>query len=108
MMEFGDVLMGLVRQTNAGKLKWSRAAQSDRFVTCVDAISIIIVESNDYDSTTYRLDILDESGDTVESLDYQDTTPEQDGELARLFVLARRSAHNIDATLEKLAKALDL
>ena len=81
-----------------------RTVHDDRFITSVDAISIVILEIEG----SYRLDILDESGVTVESLDYQDTTQEQDKQLARLYVLARRSAFNIDSTLEKLAKALEL
>ena len=109
MIELGQILVGLVQRTTEGKLKWSRTVQNDRFVTSVDAISIVILETEDYNANiNYRLDILDESGETVESLGYADTTREQDEQLARLYVLARRSAHNIDATLEKLAKALDL
>ena len=113
MIELGQILTGLVQRTTEGKLKWSRTVESDRFVTSVDAISIVIVEITalmdiDVVFTSYRLTILDESGEVVESLDHNDTTPEQDEQLARLYVLARRSAHNIDATLEKLAKALEL
>ncbi len=88
-------------------MKWSRAAHNNQFVTSVDAISIVIMEI-DATSSNYRLEILDESGETVESLRYPDTSGEEDEQLARLFVLARRSALNTDLTLEKLAKALDL
>ena len=113
MIELGQILTGLVRRTAEGKLKWNRTVQSDRFVTSVDAISIVIVEIEvliniDVVNTYYRLEILDESGEVVESLDRHDTSVEQDEQLARLYVLARRSAFNIDATLEKLAKALEL
>ena len=105
MTELGQILEGLVQRTTEGKLKWSRSVETDRFVASVDAISVVIAETR---RLTHRLDILDESGQTVESLDYQDTTREQDEQLARLYVLARRSALDVDATLEKLAKALDL
>ena len=88
-------------------MKWSRAAHNNQFVTSVDAISIVIMEI-DATSSNYRLEILDESGETVESLRYPDTSGEEDEQLARLFVLARRSALNTDLTLGKLAKALDL
>ena len=108
MIELVQILAGLIQRTDEGKLKWSRAVQSDRFVTSVDAISIVIIEEEIFGTTTYRLDILDESGEVVDSLGNRDTTAEQDRQLARLFVLARRSAHNIDLTLEKLAKALEL
>ena len=108
MIELGQILTGLVQRTTEGKLKWSRAVQNDRFVTSVDAVSIVIVETEDARRGSYRLDILDESGETVDSLSYQDSTGEEDEELARLYVLARRSALDVDSTLEKLAKALEL
>ena len=89
-------------------MKWSRAVQSDRFVTSVDAISVVIMETQYPGRPRYGLDILDESGETVESFRYQDTRPDEVELLARLYVLARRSALNVDSTLEKLAKALEL
>ena len=109
MIELGQIITGLVLRTEESKLRWSPSAQADRFVTSVDAISILILEEENYrGDTCYRLEILDEFGDVIESLGYQDTSDHQDRELERLFVLARRSAHNIDSTLEKLARALEL
>ena len=108
MIDLGQILDGLVQRTTEGKLKWSRTVENDRFVTSVDAISIVILQLSDY-GTHYRLDILDdETGAIVESLSIEDTSVEQDQQLERLYVLARRSAFNIDLTLEKLAKALEL
>ena len=107
MIELGQILLGVVRRTTEGKLKWSRTVQDDRYVTSVDAISIVIVET-DSGKGAYRLDILDELGETVESLGFDDTTPEQDEQMAYLYVLARRSALNIDLILDKLAKGLEL
>jgi hypothetical protein len=106
MIEVGQILAGLVQRTTEGKLKWSRAVENGRFVTSVDAISIMIQEMQA--GGLYRLNIFDESGETVESLSYQYTSEEEDDQLARLYVLARRSALNVDLTLEKLAKALEL
>ena len=85
--------------------------EKDRFVASVDVISVAIVDTGwvpEASYQTYRLDILDEFGDLVESLGYQDTTGAQDRQLARLYVLARRSALNVDSVLEKLAKGLEL
>ena len=108
MIDLGQILVGLIQRTTEGKLKWSSSVENDRFVTSVDAISIVIVEIRGRDPN-YRLDILnDESGATIESLGFEDTSVEQDRQLARLYVLARRSAFDIDSTLEKLAKALEL
>ena len=105
MIELSQILDGLIQRTMEGKLKWSRTVQNGRYTASVDAIPIEIVEIAD---PSYRLVILDESGDTIESLDYQDTTVEQDQLLARLYVLARRSALDIDSVLEKLARGLEL
>ncbi len=108
MIELGQIVSGLVQRTAEGKLKWTRSVQDGRFVASVDAISITIGEEEGRFSSGYRLDILDETGATVESLRYDETTTEQDEELARLYVLARRSAYDIDSLLEKLAKGLEL
>ena len=109
MIELGQILTGLVRRTEEGKLRWSPSAENDRFIASVDAISILIIEEMNFrGNTCYRLDIFDESGEVIESLGYQDTTESEDRELERLFVLARRSANNIDLTLERLARALGL
>ncbi len=70
MIEVGQILAGLVQKAEEGRLKWSRAVRNnDRFVTSVDAISIVIIEI-DATNSNHRLDILDESGETVESLRY--------------------------------------
>ena len=114
MIDLGQILTAVVERTSTGKLQWSRTVNNDRFVTSVDAISIVIVETDihneegEFMREVYRLDITNESGDTIESLRYGDTTLEQDQQLARLYVLARRSALDVDSTLEKLAKALEL
>ena len=106
MIELGQVLSGLVQRTAEGKLRWLRSVQDDRFIASVDAISVTITE--EIPNYRYRLEIFDESGDIVESLGHQDTTTEQYEELARLYVLARRSARDVDSVLEKLAKGLGL
>jgi hypothetical protein len=105
MIEVGRILSGLIQRTTEGKLKWTRAVLNDRFAASVDAISIVIWEVAD---PSYTLEILNESGETVETLDYRNSTEAQDQQLARLYLLARRSALDTDSTLEKLAKGLEL
>ena len=107
MTNLSQILTGVVQRTEEGKLKWSLGAENDEFVASVDAISIVI-NATGRARNVHRLDILDESGETVDSLDYNTTTTEQNRELARLYILARRSALDVEATLEKLAKALEL
>lgn len=105
MIELGQILTGLVQRTIEGKLDWSRGARSDRFVASVDSISVVIIEVL---YSAYRLEIFNEEGEFVESLEYLDTTDEQNRQLEHLFTLARRSALNTEATLQKLAKALNV
>ena len=69
MIDLGQILTGIVRRTAEGKLKWSPSADSDQFVTSVDAISIVIAEIGPSRRPRYRLEIFDESGETVDSLD---------------------------------------
>ena len=108
MIDMGVILEGLVQRTTEGRLRWRPSVADDRFITSVDAISVVIAEIRGRKST-YQLDILDaESGRTVESLGLEDTTEDQDDALGRLYVLARRSALDVDSTLQKLAKALEL
>lgn len=109
MTELGQILSGVFQRTTEGKLNWSRAVEKDRFIASVGAISIVIVEEDDsWVGSTHHLEIIDESGETVEILGNNDTTNEQHRQLQQIFVLARRSALDIDSTLEKLAKGLEL
>ena len=105
MIELGQILSGMVQRTADGKLKWARSDEDGRFVVSVNAISVTIAQDGEF---FHRLDILDESGEIVESYVYNDTSTAEDDELARLYVLARRSAHDVESVLEKLAKGLEL
>ena len=109
MIDLGQILDGLIQRTTEGKLKWRRSVRDDQFVVSVDAISIVIQELPPRGGDpNYRLEILDENGRTVEVLHYDNSNSEQDKQMASLFVLARRSALNIDSVLQKLAEALEL
>ena len=116
MIELGQILEGLVQRTGEGRLKWRQSVENTRFVTAVDTIAVVIQQIRDGDlyhpdireRDIYRLDIYDESGEIIESLSYLDTSREQNEQMARLYMMARRQALNADATLAKLAKGLEL
>ena len=109
MTDFDQILKGLIQRTEEGKLKWSRTVRYDRFVASVDTITLEIVEVQNFgEPTHYRLDLLNEYEEVADSFGFEESSEAQDRELERLFRLARRSANNVEATLEKLAKALDL
>ena len=108
MIELGDILAGLIRRTTEGRLNWTVSFPSIRFVASIGAISVVIMEVEDLSGpTTYRLEIHDEFGRLVEVLTQPFTSAEEEAQLERLFMLARRKA-NGDSTLETLAKALEL
>ena len=107
MIELDQILEGLIQRTADGKLRWSRTVESDQFVASLDAISVVIQERG-FRQPTPRLEILNEEGVVIEALDYISSTEDQDRQLQRLYVLARRSALDIQSTLEKLARALEL
>ena len=67
MIELSPILEGLIQQTTEGKLKWSRTVPHDRFVTSVDAIAVVIQVGL---GGRYSLEILNEAGETAESLEY--------------------------------------
>ena len=114
MNDLDKILDGLLQRTTDGKLKWSRTAEADQFVTSVDTISVIVrrkvVHTFPGVSTPeFQLEILDAQGTSIETIGLASggATPDRQRKLPRLYDLARRSALNIQETLEKLAKALE-
>ncbi len=115
MNELESILDGLIRRTSDGKLRWSRAAEANQFVTAVDTIAVIVRRRDVHSSlrddavAAFELEILDEKGTLIETFGSRGrpATSEQRGKLSRLHDLARYSALNVQQTLEKLAKALE-
>ena len=120
MDNMGRILKGLLRRTEDGKLKWKPSAAGESFVAAVDTIAVSVRSLGSeafHVPTRYRLEVMNEQGLTVEALESPDTfglvaeerlaTGEQDGEMSRLFILARRSALDTDSTLQKLADRLE-
>ena len=109
MKDFSEILTGMVKRTEEGKLKWTKTVRYDRFVASVDAITLMILEVQNFgEPTRYRLDLLNEFEEVADSFSHEDLSDAEYKELEHLYRLARRSANDVEATLEKLAKALDL
>ena len=119
MNELDNILDGLVQRTTDGKLQWKRTVAENEFVTSVDAIGIVVRElgQNSLGFPLRRqLEIADENGATVEVIETgggmvgvqhdQRQSDERARQLKQLYEMARRSALDTQATLEKLAKAL--
>ena len=121
MSRMDDILSSLVRRTEEGKLKWRTSADSQVFIASVDTIGIAVrrigQRNHLVSEERHKLEILNDEGMTVEVLETGDdfglvpteslATGEQARNLNRLFTLARRSALESDATLEKLARNLE-
>ena len=110
MSQLDHILERLIQRTADGSLTWRRSGDNDKFVMSVDSITVAVTDlrgAMGYASLGQRLEIINESGQTVEVLDVNShPTIEQEERLERLFILARRSALETQATLEKLANAL--
>lgn len=113
MNELDRILDGLIQRTTEGKLKWSRAASDDQFATSVDTISVVVGRSSRLQrgvSDLPRLEIYNERGNLAEVMQFDGPSPDnvkQIGKLHQLHGLARRAALDTQATLEKLANALE-
>ena len=120
MTDISKIVSALIGRTEDGTLKWKPGELSDEFTVSINAISVELrrLEPDTFAShERHRLAIRNDAGATVTALETfgefefvpndQLATHEQAQDLSRLFALARRSALNIQATLEELAKALD-
>ena len=114
------VLKGLLKRTEEGKLKWRTTVDENRFLASVDTIAVAVQRVGPgvkMGSDRFKFEVVNDEGITVESLESQDkyglvpsergATTEQEKDIDRLFTLARRSALDSDATLEKLANTLE-
>ena len=116
MSKMSTILQGLISRTEEGKLKWRTSIRKNAFLTAVDTTAVSIRVLDEF-LELYRLEILNKEGFktvTLETYDerelgYQGSvaTSEQEKDLQHLFELARRSALDPDATLDKLAKDLE-
>lgn len=120
MGKIDEILAGLTERTNEGRLKWRTSANPNGFVSAVGDIAVIVslVEQQGLgQDARFRLEILNDQGVTVEAIETVDSfgflpehrraTNEQAQCLSRLFALARRSALDVNATLDELARNLD-
>ena len=119
MGKIDDILVGLTERTDEGRLKWRTSADPDRFVAAVGDIAVVVslVEQQGLGrDERFRLEILNDQGVTVEAIETIDSfglipahrraTDEQAHHLDRLFTLARRSALDVDSTLDELVNNL--
>ena len=120
MSRMTAILRGLINRTEEGKLNWQTSVNDDVFFASVDTTGVTIRSLGAemfVGPERHRLEVLNDNGVTAVVLETPDSyglvppeniaTAEQAQDMNRLFVLARKSALNIDSTLEKLVTDLD-
>ena len=116
------ILEGLITRTTESQLTWDRSANTDEFVTTVGDVAITIrrvANAGLISSERFLLRIVDDEGSNVESLESaggmsglihvpseRRATVEQGSKLNELFLLARRSALDVQNTIDKLLSDL--
>ena len=115
MAEISQILERLVTRSEDRDLNWRTTAKPDYYLTTLGEVSVVVGMINrGIDATQYELEILDRRGRSVETLTtgsvfYSEGNliPRQASNLKRLFESARRSALDVDTTLDELARQLD-
>ena len=116
MADVTRILALLNDRSQNQKLVWRTTVRPGTFVTTLGEVSVAVRSVQiGIDDVHFELEILDKLGRTVEILTtgfglFAEPDPKARQHsvlLKRLFELARRSALDVDSTLEELARELD-
>ena len=116
MDKMTEIMTKLIEKSCDGKITWRDTAGKQKFLTMLGETGVAI----DHDSATgvYELQIVDNRGRVIESVSADElllgnllpgrsSTQETLANLKDLHEVARRSALNIDSTLDEIASHLD-
>lgn len=112
MATITDILTKLIEKSRDEKIAWRATSGRQKFLTMLGETGVSI----DFDASTklYELDIINRRGRLIESISakYEPegfATSERimAGTLRELHGIARRSALDVDSTLDELASRLD-
>lgn len=109
-----DILTKLIEKSRDGKIAWRATSGRQKFLTMLGETGVSI----DFDAATklYELDIINRRGRLIESISakydpegFQGITSEtiMARALRELHGIARRSALDVESTLDELANRLD-
>ena len=114
------ILHKLIDHTQEGRVTWHTTADTDGFLATVDTVGIVISSLGKQSMSggeRYKVQILNREGRIAEVIETRDefglipserlASDEQAQAMESLFVLARRSALDVDATLDELVHQLD-
>ena len=106
--KISQLIVALIDKTGAGKVTWKKTVSANRLLVnfSLNAVSITRIPNNNINAT-YVFSLLDDDGNEIESkTEYSSTTAEHQ-KLEQLFNLARRSANNVEESLDSLLKTLE-
>ena len=119
MSDINNILERLIRRTTDSELTWARSTNPDEFVVAVGDFAITIsrvATPGLLSSERFLLQIVDDEGSTVESLESSGrhihipserrATPGQGRQLNEIFLSARRSALDVPTSLAKIMDGL--
>ena len=115
MADLNQILKSLVDRSRDQKITWRTTASPETYMTTIGEVSVAVsIASRQSGNTLYELEIIDSRGVSVENLRSSPSKifsspagQQRDEMLRRLFESARRSALDIDSTLDELARQLD-
>ena len=94
----------LLEKTREGKVPWKPSATDDVFVSSFGKYGVSIRENI---LGGFELSLMDTTGTVIESIRESTEFQLEGGHLSELFTLARRSAHNVEESLDNLLKELE-
>ena len=111
MDKMTEIMTKLIEKSRDGKITWRDTAGKQKFLTMLGETGVAI----DFDSATevYELQILDKRGRLIESVSagygllISRSEKKMRATMKDLHEIARRSALNIDSTLDEIASHLD-
>ena len=114
MANMTDILTKLIEKSRDGKIAWRDTSSKQKFLAMLGETGVAI----DFDTSTdvYELQVIDKHGRVIESISAEyrpygisvlDPDVKVADTLKELHEIARRSALNIDLTLDELASHLD-
>ena len=97
----------LLEKSREGKVSWKPTARSNEFLWGFSKYAVSIRQTSErFDSGhIYSLSIVNESGEEIETLIHNANSPDHKI-VQEMFILARRSANNVEESLDNLLQEL--
>lgn len=94
----------LLQKTREGKVQWKPSATDDVFVSSFGEYGVSIRKGH---YSSFELSLMDKTGAVFESIFEAASEKSEYLRLEELFILARRSAYNIEESIDTLLQELE-